>query len=111
VLAGGFAQKEQPISSSTVGDIEVVLSPAGLLETVTVTASRSEERLGNIPATVSILDARDIKASPAMVADDLLRRLPTFSLFRRSSSLSAHPTTQGVSLRGIGPSGVSRTLG
>ena len=33
-----------------------------------------------------------------------------FSLFRRTSSLSSHPTAQGVSLRGIGPSGVSRTL-
>ena len=29
---------------------------------------------------------------------------------RRASSLVAHPTTQGVSLRGVGPSGVSRTL-
>src|SRR5205823_2282461 len=36
--------------------------------------------------------------------------LPTFSLFRRTSSLASHPTAQGVSLRGIGPSGVSRTL-
>ncbi len=35
---------------------------------------------------------------------------PTFSLFRRTSSLSAHPTAQGVSLRSIGPSGVSRSL-
>ena len=45
-----------------------------------------------------------------MVADDVLRQIPTFSLFRRTSSLASHPTTQGVSLRGIGPSGVSRTL-
>ena len=44
------------------------------------------------------------------MADDVLRQVPTFSLFRRSSSLSSHPTAQGVSLRGIGPSGVSRTL-
>src|SRR2546426_232680 len=29
---------------------------------------------------------------------------------RWTSSLSSHPTAQGVSLRGIGPSGVSRTL-
>jgi outer membrane cobalamin receptor len=40
----------------------------------------------------------------------MLRQVPTFSLFRRTSSLAAHPTAQGVSLRGIGPSGVSRTL-
>ena len=108
VRAGGFAVYEQALSAS--GTIDVVLTPAGLLETVTVTASRTEERLGNIPASVSILDAADIKSSPALVADDVLRRIPTFSLFRRSSSLSSHPTTQGVSLRGIGPSGVSRTL-
>ncbi len=108
VRAGGFAEKEQRLTGS--GDIEVVLEPAGLLEMVTVTPSRAEERLGNIPASVSVMDRADIKASPALVADDVLRRLPTFGLFRRSSSLSSHPTTQGVSLRGIGPSGVSRTL-
>jgi outer membrane receptor protein involved in Fe transport len=108
VRAGGFAEQQQAISAN--GEMEVVLSPAGLLETVTVTPARSEERLGNIPASVSILDADDLKTSPALVADDILRQIPTFSLFRRSSSLSSHPTTQGVSLRGIGPSGVSRTL-
>src|ERR1700724_1264926 len=34
VRSGGFAQNEQPLARS--GEIEVVLSPAGLLETVTV---------------------------------------------------------------------------
>jgi outer membrane cobalamin receptor len=42
--------------------------------------------------------------------DDRLRDVPGFSLFRRSSSVVAHPTTQGVSLRGIGSTGASRTL-
>jgi len=42
--------------------------------------------------------------------DDRLRLVPGFSLLRRSSSVVAHPTTQGVSLRGIGPTGASRTL-
>jgi outer membrane cobalamin receptor len=36
--------------------------------------------------------------------------VPGFSLFRRSSSLVANPTTQGVSLRGLGSSGASRSL-
>ena len=57
-----------------------------------------------------MLDRETIRQSPAVVADDVLRQMPTFSLFRRTSSLSSHPTAQGVSLRGIGPSGVSRTL-
>lgn len=31
-------------------------------------------------------------------------------MFRRSSSIAANPTTQGISLRGLGSSGASRTL-
>src|SRR5206468_1151992 len=97
-----------PINAS--GEMDIVLSPATLLETVVVTATRTEQRLGDVPASVSILTRDEIKASPAVVADDVLRQVPTFSLFRRTSSLAAQPTTQGVSLRGIGPSGQSRTL-
>src|SRR5919201_2038187 len=90
--------------------IDITLQPATVLEEVTVTASRTDQRLGDVPASVSIVSSEEIQQSPAVVADDLLRRIPTFSLFRRTSSLSSHPTSQGVSLRGIGPSGVSRTL-
>ncbi len=108
VRAGGFAEKTQALT--IVENIEIVLSPAALFETVTVTPSRTEERLGNIPVSLNILDREEIRNSPAVVADDYLRQIPTFSLFRRTSSLSSHPTAQGVSLRGIGPSGVSRTL-
>lgn len=108
VRAGGFAEKRQPLTGSTT--IDVVLSPAAILEAVTVTPSRTEQRLGDVPASIAVLDSQQIKQSAAVVADDVLRQIPTFSLFRRTSSLSSHPTAQGVSLRGIGPSGVSRTL-
>lgn len=108
IRAGGFAEREQPIPEG--GEIEVVLVPARITETVTVTPTRTEQRLGDVPASVSIIDKETIRRSPAVVADDVLRLVPTFSLFRRTSSLSAHPTAQGVSLRGIGPSGVSRSL-
>jgi outer membrane cobalamin receptor len=107
VLAGGFAQKEQPLERGTM---EIVLLPASLFEEVTVTPTRSEQRLGDTPASVTVLDSQQIEQSAAVVADDVLRQVPTFSLFRRTSSIAAHPTAQGVSLRGIGPSGVSRTL-
>lgn len=53
---------------------------------------------------------RDIKGYSPISADIFLRQVSSFSLFRRSSSLVSHPTTQGVSLRGTGPSGASRTL-
>lgn len=51
-----------------------------------------------------------IAAVPGVNIDDRLRMVPGFSPFRRNSSLTAHPTTQGISLRGIGSSGASRTL-
>ena len=85
-------------------------SPAGITEQMVVTATRSEQRVADVPASVNIVASEQIQRSPAVVADDVLRQVPTFSLFRRTSSLAANPTAQGVSLRGIGPSGVSRTL-
>jgi iron complex outermembrane receptor protein len=108
VKAGGFAEKEEPLTGSPT--IEVVLAPAALLENVTVTASRGEEKTGNVSASINVIDQDTVRQSPAVVVDDVLRQMPQFSLFTRASSLSSHPTSQGVSLRGIGPSGVSRTL-
>jgi outer membrane receptor protein involved in Fe transport len=111
VRAGGFAEKSHRVVTGDRGrEIEIVLEPASLLETVTVTPTRSEQRLGDVPASVNVVTSETIAASPALMADDVLRQVPTFSLFRRTSSLVAQPTTQGVSLRGIGPSGQSRTL-
>jgi len=106
VRASGFAEKSQPASAS----LDVELAPATLFESVSVTPTRTEQRLADVPASVSVIDRERIRQSPAVVADDVLRQSPTFSLFRRTSSLSSHPTAQGVSLRGIGPSGVSRSL-
>ena len=80
------------------------------LEPVVVSAGRIEQRLRDVPANVTVITREEIAQSPARTVDDLLRQVPGFSLFRRSSSLVNHPTAQGVSLRGIGPSGVSRTL-
>ncbi len=36
--------------------------------------------------------------------------MPGFELFRRSSSLVANPTTEGISLRGLGSTAASRSL-
>jgi len=59
---------------------------------------------------MAVIGKAELKQIPGVNLDDRLRMVPGFSLFRRSSSLAAHPTTQGVSLRGIGTSGASRTL-
>lgn len=62
------------------------------------------------PSNVSVLDSLRLKEVPGVNLDDRLRQVPGFSLFRRSSSVAANPTTQGISLRGIGSTGASRTL-
>lgn len=69
-----------------------------------------EKIVAEVPASLEILDAPAISQIPGLNLDDRLRSVPGFSLFRRSSSQVAHPTTQGISLRGIGSSGASRTL-
>jgi outer membrane receptor protein involved in Fe transport len=75
-----------------------------------VTAARTEQRLTDAVAPTTVLDREDLARSPGLTLDEQLRQVPGFSLLRRSSSLTAHPTSQGVSLRGLGPSGASRTL-
>jgi outer membrane receptor protein involved in Fe transport len=84
--------------------------PAGLTDEITVTATRTPTLLSETPASVAVLtrEALEVSRSPAL--DDALRSIPGFTLFRRSGSRTANPTSQGVSLRGVGASGASRTL-
>ncbi len=111
VRAAGFADVTRTVASgAAAAPLEIVLAPARVTEAVTVTATRGARRTGDVPASINIIGQEEIRQSPAVVADDVLRQIPTFSLFRRTSSLASHPTAQGVSLRGVGPSGVSRTL-
>lgn len=58
----------------------------------------------------TIIDAASLATAPQRRLDEALRAVPGFGLFRRSGSRTANPTTQGVSLRGIGPNGAGRTL-
>lgn len=39
-----------------------------------------------------------------------MRQVPGFSTYRRSGSLFANPSSQGVSLRGVGASATSRSI-
>lgn len=74
--------------------------------------SSTRAKLGSQQATVEVInfDADALRTAPTTTLDGALRAVPGFSLFRRSDSLIANPTAQGVSLRGLGPSGASRSL-
>ncbi len=88
----------------------VHLERAGVSEEVTVTAYR--EPLGELqsPVTTRVLSQTALSTMAAITLDDKIRQLPGVEMFRRSSSLVANPTSQGISVRGLGSTSASRTL-
>ena len=112
VAAKGFQSVERPWSAvgGNPAHVDVMLSPAATTEQVIVTAARTSTPLSETPTSDIQLSSDDLEATPALALDDTLRQVPGFSLFRRSSSRTANPTTQGVSLRGLGANGASRVL-
>jgi outer membrane receptor protein involved in Fe transport len=80
------------------------------MPTEVVTAARTAQPAEQVAVTVRSFDAEALRAAPTATLDGALRAVPGFSLFRRSDSFTANPTAQGVSLRGLGPSGASRSL-
>jgi outer membrane receptor protein involved in Fe transport len=108
VQATGFAPVEQQWVPSS-GELSITLPVQSRSDTVSVTATRIESPLRDTPSTV-IIDRDAIQNSGALALDDTLRQVPGFTLFRRSGSINSNPTTQGVSLRGVGASGASRAL-
>jgi iron complex outermembrane recepter protein len=85
-------------------------SPPAAAETIVVTATQTKTRLSDTPASVVVITREALQTTAASTTDDALRQVPGFTLFRRSGSRSANPTSQGVSLRGVGASGASRAL-
>lgn len=83
-------------------------SAAEKIEQIVVTGMRPFPAVGEAAFGTTTLDAETLAKSDRL--DDALRQVPGLSLFRRSTSINANPTTQGVSLRGIAPSGAGRAL-
>jgi len=106
IAAPGFALQSVSLAAATT----VHLVPQAGMEQVTVTAYRTP--LGELesPATTRLLTERTLRTTAAITLDDQLRQLPGVELFRRSPSLVANPTSQGISLRGLGSTSASRTL-
>ena len=106
--AAGFADTIFTVQPNQ-SNVTIVLRPRGIAETVVVSANPVGLRV-NSPGSATVLDREILSTSPAWTLDDQLRSTPGFSLFRRSSSRVANPTTQGVTLRGLAASGASRTV-
>lgn len=82
--------------------------PPVVLDEIVVTAPRLPPAAGDAAFSVIRLDGQVLDGSTRL--DEALGRVPAVSLFRRTSSLTANPTTQGLSLRAIAPTGAGRAL-
>jgi outer membrane receptor protein involved in Fe transport len=80
------------------------------LERIVVTAYRSPLDTLDSPASTRLVSRQQLQEAATPALDGKLRQVPGLELFRRSSSLVANPTSQGISLRGLGSTAASRTL-
>ena len=88
----------------------IALEPAPFFEAVNVTSSRTDVPRADPTVTVTVIPASELLSSAAVSIDDALKMVPGFTLFRRTSSRVSNPTAQGISLRGLGGTGASRSL-
>lgn len=79
-------------------------------QSVTVTAARGLAGINDSASSVAVLLPEQLEQAPGLTLDDRLHSVAGFQLFRRTSSWTANPTSQGVSLRGLGSTAASRTL-
>jgi outer membrane receptor protein involved in Fe transport len=106
VEADGFAGSFFELAASETLHLE----RAGVSEQITVTAYRQPLDALESPVTTRTLSAAALSTTAALSLDDQVRQLPGVEMFRRSSSLVANPTSQGISVRGLGSTSASRTL-
>jgi outer membrane receptor protein involved in Fe transport len=108
LLAGGAAaEPPEPAPEAQEGSPSDESAP---IQGTVVTATRLPRPVRDVPATVTVIPRAEIDRSPTLTQDGLLRTLPSAATFRRTSSLVSDPTAQGLNLRGLAPSGVSRSL-
>lgn len=72
-------------------------TPANLFDTVTVTATRSDTRIGDVPATVSVIDEQQIDQNNVNDLQDLVRYQPGVSVSGTGSRFGL----SGFNIRGI----------
>src|SRR5262249_15745167 len=111
VKASGFSVLERNWTAEPLNPaLDIVVRPAGMSEQMTVTAARTQARVSDTAGSVIIISQTDLSNTAALTLDDSLRQVEGFSLFRRSGSRTANPTSQGVTLRGVEASGARRAF-
>jgi len=83
-------------------------APPAQVSAVVVEAPRLAPLVGQEAFSTARYDAEALRATARL--DAVLKTTPGVSLFRRTGSDAANPTIQGLSLRGVAPSGAGRAL-
>ena len=114
VTASGFAATTTAWHAGE-NQLTITLTLAAVQQSLDVTSTRTAilptgvDNVESQPDAVVVTD-NQLEQWGALTTDDKLRQVPGFSLLRRSGSQTANPSSQGVSLRGLGASGASRAL-
>jgi len=109
VIPFDFAMNSRSVFTICFAGVLYAQDPAKV-DPVRTEITVNEKIAAEAPASITSWPKIQIQENPGVNVDDRLRSIPGFTLFRRSSSVVANPTTQGISLRGLGSSGASRTL-
>ncbi|QQS32131.1 MAG: TonB-dependent receptor [Acidobacteriota bacterium] len=107
VRATAFAERTLTVPVDAAEPLRIVLDVSSVETNVTVTVTRTEE--DSLNASIAVITIDSLGVTAARTADDTLRQIPGFQLFRRSGSRTTNPTAQGANLRGVSGSGASRT--
>jgi outer membrane receptor protein involved in Fe transport len=114
VSAPGFATSTTAWQAGQ-NELAIALTMATVQQSLDVTSTRTSILPTGVDDVEAQPDAVAVRSTQlqewgALATDDKLRQVPGFSLLRRSGSQTANPTSQGVSLRGLGANGASRAL-
>jgi len=112
--ASGFATNTTAWHAGE-NELSITLTLATVQQSLDVTSTRTSILPTGVDDVEAQPDAAVVRSTQlqqwgALAIDDKLRQVPGFSLLRRSGSQTANPTSQGVSLRGLGANGASRAL-
>lgn len=88
--------------------IDAAPPPPAAVQELIVRGASLPPSAGDPAFSIVQLDDEDLARSPRV--DEVLSQAPGVSLFRRTTSQGANPTTQGLTLRAIAPSGAGRAL-
>ncbi|MGH7695905.1 MAG: TonB-dependent receptor, partial [Gemmatimonadaceae bacterium] len=107
LIAGASALGAQSGDTATAAS---TAKRAVLLETSTITATRTARTVREVPASVVVLQPLDKVESAAKSVSDFLRVIPGYSTKDYQSSTVTSPANTAPSLRGLGGTSASRTL-